>query len=336
MTFSQFGDVHQALDTVANADEGTERNQFGDLAGHDLTDLVQTREGLPRVLLGGLQGQGHALAVHVHLEHLDGDGGADLDHLVRVVDVLPAELGDVHQAVDPTEVHERTEVDDGGDNALADLALLQLVEERLANLGLGLLQPGATRQHHVVAVLVELDDFGLELHADIGLEVTDTAHLDQRGGQEAAQADVDDQAALDDLDDGTGDNAVLFLDLLDRAPGALVLGAFLGEDETPLLVLLLLDQGLDLVADLNHVERIDVVLDGEFLGWDDAFGFVADVEEDFVPVDLDNGSGDDVAVVEVLDGGVDGRHEGFRGTEIVDCHGRGLSGGGGHVVGLSQ
>ena len=336
MTFSQLGDVHQTLDTVANAYEGAERNQLGDLAGHDLTDLVQTREGLPRIFLGCFQGQGHTLAVHVHLEHLDGDGGADLHDLVRMVNVLPAELGDVHQTVDSTEVHERTEVDDRGDHALADLALLQLVEERLANLGLGLLQPGTTRQHHVVAVLVELNDLGLKFHADIGLEVTDTAHLDQRCGQEATQADVDDQAALDDLDDGAGNNAVLFLNLLDRAPGAFVLGALLGEDEAPLLVLLLLNQGFDLVADLDHVEGIDVVFDGEFLGWDDAFGLVADVEEDFVPVDLDNGSGDDVAVIEVLDGGVNGCHEGFRGTEIVDCHGRGLSGGGGHVVGLSQ
>ena len=54
----------------------------------------------------------------------------------------------------------------------------------------------------LLPVLVELDDLGLELHADVGLQVTDPAHLHQRRGQEAAQADVDDQAALDDLDDG--------------------------------------------------------------------------------------------------------------------------------------
>ncbi len=336
VTFSQFGDVHQAFDAVADTDERTERNQLGDLAGHDLTDLVQAREGLPRIFLGCLQRQGHALAVHVHLEHLDGDRGADLHDLVRVIDVLPAQFGDVNQAVDPTKIHERAEVDDGGDHALADLALLQLVEEGLANLGLGLLQPGATRQHHVVAVLVQFDDLGLEFHADVGLEVADAAHLDQRCGQEPAQADVDDQTALDHLDDGTGDDTIFFLDLLDRAPGALVLGAFLGQDQAALLVLLLLNQGFDLVADPDHVEGIDVVLDGEFLGWDDTFGLVTDVEEDFIPVDLDDSPGDDVAVVEVLDGGVDGRHEGFRGTEIVDRYGRGLSGGGGHVVGLSQ
>ncbi len=90
-------------------------------------------------------------------------------------------------------------------------------------------------------------------------------------------------------------------DLLDRAPGALVLGALLGQDQTTLLVLLGLHEGLDNVADGDHVERIDVVLDGEFLGGDDAFGLVADVEENLVTIDLDHGAGDDVTVIEVLD-----------------------------------
>ena len=51
------------------------------------------------------------------------------------------------------------------DDALADLALLQRVEEVLADLGLGLLQPGTAGQDHVVAVLVQLDDLGLDLLA---------------------------------------------------------------------------------------------------------------------------------------------------------------------------
>jgi hypothetical protein len=118
-------------------------------------------------------------------------------------------------------------------------------QEGAAHLGLGLLEPLAAGQDDVVAVLVQLDDLRLELLADVRLEVADAAHLDERGGQEAAQADVEDETALDDLDHRAGDDAVLLLDLLDRAPGALVLRALLGQDETPLLVLLLEDEGLD-------------------------------------------------------------------------------------------
>ncbi len=288
------------------------------LPGHDLTDRVGAGELLPRVFLRRLERQGDALAVHVDVEDLDRDLLADLDDLGRVVDVLPGQLGDVHQTVDAAEVHERTEVDDRGDDAGADLALLQGLEEGLAHLGLGLLEPGTAGQDHVVAVLVQLDDLGLELLADVRLEVADAAHLDQRGGQEAAQADVEDETTLDDLDDGAGDDAVLFLDLLDRAPGALVLRALLGQDQAAFLVLLLEDQGLDLVADGDDLVGVDVVLDGELAGGDDTLGLVADVEQDLVPVDLDDDAFDDVAVVEVLDRLVDRGEEVFLDADVVD------------------
>jgi hypothetical protein len=57
------------------------------------------------------------------VEHLDGDLLANLDDLGRVVDVLPGQLGDVHEAVDAAEVDERAEVDDRRDDTLADLTL---------------------------------------------------------------------------------------------------------------------------------------------------------------------------------------------------------------------
>src|SRR3954454_8281989 len=227
VTLGELGDVDEALDALGDPDERAERHQLGDAAGNNLTDRVGAGERLPRVFLRRLERQRDPLAVHVDVEDLDGDLLADLDDLARVVDVLPGQLGDVDQAVDATEVDEGAEVDDRGDDALADLTLLELGEEVLSHLALGLLEPGAAGEHDVVAVLVELDDLRLELLADERLEIADAAHLDQRCREEGAQTDVEDEATLDDLDDGAGDDAVLVLDLLDRAPGALVLRALL-------------------------------------------------------------------------------------------------------------
>ena len=252
-----------------------------------------------------------------------------------MVDVLPGQLGDVDQTVNAAKVDERTEVDDAADDTGADLTLLELLEERGAHLGLGLLEPGAAGQHHVVAVLVQLDDLGLDLLADVRLEVADPAHLDERRGQEATQADVEDEATLDDLDDGAGDDAVLFLDLLDRAPGALVLRTLLGQDQAAFLVLLLENQGLDRIAHGNDLGGVDVVLDGQLAGGDDTLGLVADVEQNLVAVDLDDDSFDDVAVVEVLDRRVDRGEKLLLRSDVVDRDlGAGLYGrGGSHVVG---
>ena len=228
--------------TRTNAPNGT---SLVTLPGCDLTDRVGAGEDLPRVLLGRLERQRDALAVEVDLEDLDGDLLADLDDLAGVLDVLPRELGDVHEAVHAAEVDERAEVDDRGHDALADLALLEVVEEGRTRLALRLLEQRAAAQDDVVAVLVELEDLGLDLLAEVRREVADAAQLDERGRQEAAEADVDDEAALDDLDDRTGDDAVGLLDLLDVAPRALVLGALLGQDQAAFLVLLLENEGLD-------------------------------------------------------------------------------------------
>ena len=166
-----------------------------------------------------------------------------------MVDVLPRQLADVDQAVHAAEVDEGAEADDRRHRAVADLADLEVVEELVARLLLGLLEVGAAAEHDVVAVLVELDDLGLDPLADVRLQVAHPAQLDERGRQEAAQADVDDEAALDDLDDRTLDDAVLLLELLDVAPRPLVLGPLLGQEQAAFLVLLLEDEGFDLLAE---------------------------------------------------------------------------------------
>ena len=109
-------------------------------------------------------------------------------------------------------------------------------------------------KHDVVAVLVELDDLALEHTSDERVQVAHTAQVDERRGKEAAQTDVDDETALDDLDDRTGDDLFVLLLLLDRAPRAFVLRALLGKDQATVLVLLLEDERFDLFA-----ERHDLV-----------------------------------------------------------------------------
>ena len=81
MTLSKFGDVNQTFNSIFNTHECAEGNELGDLAGHNLADGVGAREGLPRIFLGSLQRERHALAVHVDIQHLDGNFLADLDDL---------------------------------------------------------------------------------------------------------------------------------------------------------------------------------------------------------------------------------------------------------------
>src|SRR5437762_279165 len=173
------GDVHEALDAVAHLDERAEGHELGDLPVHELADLVAVRELLPRILLRGLQRQRDALAIEIDVEHLHLDVVADLHYRARVVDVLPTQLGDVHESVHAAEVDERAEVHDRRDHALADLAWLEVGEELVALLALRLLEIRAPGEHDVVAVLVELDDLGVEVPADERVQVAHTAEVDE-------------------------------------------------------------------------------------------------------------------------------------------------------------
>ena len=327
MVGRHLGDVDQTLDAFADLHESAERHQLGDPAVHQLAHAVGAGELLPRILLRGLERQADALAVVVDVEHLHRDLVAHRHDRTGVVDVLPGELADVDETVHAAEVDERTEGHHARHDALADLARLQVGEEVLALLLLRLLEVATAGQDHVVAVLVELDDLGLQQPADVGLQVAHTAQLDERCREEATQTDVHDEAALDDLDHHALDDAVGFLHLLDRAPRPLVLRALLGQDEAPFLVLLGEDEGFDRLTQLHDLVRVDVVADRQLAAGDDALGLVADVEEDFVLVDLHDRAVHDLAILDIDHRSRDGIGEGL--AEIV---GDDLAGGVGAVL----
>ena len=129
----------------------------------------------------------------------------------------------------------------------------------------------------------------------VHVQVLDATQVDQRRRQEAAQADVQDQAALDNLDNLAGDGLASLELLLNADPGALVLGTLLGQDQTAVLVLLLQDQSLDLVAEIDDLGRIGVLADGQLADGHNALGLESDVHQHLVMLDLDNRAVDQVA-----------------------------------------
>ena len=122
------------------------------------------------------------------------------------------------------------------------------------------------------------------------VEVLDAADVDQRRRQEAAHAEVEDQAALDDLDHLALDRLARLGSLLDPLPGDLEAGPLLGEHEAPFGVLLGHDERVDLVADADLVRRVHRAPDRQLGDGDHAFRLVADVDQDLVLVDPYDGA----------------------------------------------
>ena len=139
------------------------------------------------------------------------------------------------------------------------------------------------RQHDVVAVLVELDDLALE-HAcrRTGCRSRTRRRSTSDAGRKPRRPMSRIRPPLTTSMTGPETTPSFFLDLLDRAPGPLVLRPLLGQDQAAVLVLLLEDEGLDLLAERHDLVRVDVVADRQLLGRDDALGLVADVEQHLV------------------------------------------------------
>ena len=134
------------------------------------------------------------------------------------------------------------------------------------------------------------------------VEVLDAADVDERRRQEAADAEVEDETALDDLDHPAVDGLAALGGSLDRLPGELEARTLLREEEAPLGVLLRHHERVDLVADRDLVGRVDVPADRELGDRDDALGLVADVDEHLVLVDAHDRAVDDLALVDRREG----------------------------------
>ncbi len=305
MLCGHLGDMDQTLDGIAKSNECTKRNDLGDLAIDDGADRVRLDELDPRILSGLLQAEADALTLEIDVENLDLNLVANLDDLGRMVDMVPRKLGDMDQTVDTAKVDKRAEVDDAGDGALEAHALGKLGENLSTLVATALLEENATGQNNVVAVAIHLDDASLNLGAEVHIKILYTAKVNKGGRQKSAKTDVENKAALDNLDNlASNDLASLEL-LLDADPGALVLSALLGQDQTAILVLLLENESLELVADRDNLARICVLADGQLTRGNDTLALEADVHQDLVMLNLDNRTVDKVALVKIGQGAID-------------------------------
>ena len=246
MVGCELRDVDEPFHSVKDLDEGAEGDDLGNCSFEVITDVVGIDDALPRIILGLLETKRNSLAVAVDLEHLDLNRLADLEHLVGVVDVRPRNLRDVDQAVDPVEVNERAEVDDVRNLAFDDEPWLELIEDLLALTLACLFEHGTARKDDVVALTVDLNHLADDLRVQELVELGNAADVNQRCGQEATDAEVDDQATLYDLNDRSFDRLAGFGGGLYAAPGLFKAGALLRDDQTAFLILLREHQHVDL------------------------------------------------------------------------------------------
>ena len=210
----------------------------------------------------------------------------------------PREIGDVQQAVDAAQVHERAVIGDVLDDALDDRAFRQRRQELLAHLALALLEHGAARHDHVVALAVELDDLEVERLVLERRGVLHRSDVDQRARQERADAvDHDGEAALHLAGDEPLHDQPLLHRGFEVVPRLEALGLVARQLRLAVAVFQRFNGDGDEVARL-HFDFALVVL--ELVDVDERLGLEARVDDDDVEVDAYNLGGNQFSLPHFL------------------------------------
>ncbi len=287
---AHLGDVDQALDARLELHEGAVVGDRDHLALHPRADRILLGHVLPRVRLQLLHAERDPLALPVDVENLDLDFLADRHQLAGVRHPAVRHVGDVQQSVDAAEVDERAEIGDVLDDPVAHLADFELLHQVLALVGALVLEDHPARDDDVAAPLVELDDLELVGLAQQLVDVGHPAQRDLRPGQEGVDAhQVHHHAALDLLHQSAFDRLVALVRLADLLPDAHEIGLLLRQDHRPFLVFEVLEEDLDLVADLEILGIL------EFIERNRPFRLEPDVEDDGVVGDPEDLRLDDLA-----------------------------------------
>src|SRR5205809_551841 len=227
-----------------------------------------------------------------------------------MADAAPAHVGDVQQAVESVEINEGAEIRDVLDRAFADVTRRHFGEQLLPALVAFLFDQFTTRKDNILTFLVYFDDLEIIGVADVTLKVPGRNDINLRGREERFHADIDKQAAFDNGFDLAGDGAPFVADGENLVPVFLELSLFLRQDDHAVLVFEFLNQDVDLIADLDGFDVF------KFVGGNGAFAFVADVHEDFLGADFDDGAFDDFACgkafIALLQGFFHGEHSDLR------------------------
>ena len=197
----------------------------------------------------------------------------------------------MQQTIDAAQIDEGTVVGDVFDHTFDNQPFLQALQQLVALFAGGLFEHGAARDDDVVALAVELDDLEFKFLVFVGRGVLDRTHVDERAGQEGADAvDHDGQAALDATGNVAGNNAGFVERFFQIVPGRDALGLVARQDGVAIAVFQTFDGDFNVVID-GDFKFAPVV--AEFVNGNVAFGFQRGIDDDEIVLDVDDLSGDD-------------------------------------------
>ena len=291
--------MDQTINTRQDADECTELGQGDDRSMEGAADGVVVLQLLPGVVLGLLVAQRDLVVLGVDVLHIHLDGIANGDDLGGMLDAVPAQLADVAQTVHTADIDECTVRSQALDNAGVGLAHLNVCPE-LFTLCLVLLSGHLVDAADDLAAGA-LGDNQLNVLANQSGVVLITAHSSLRTRNEHLDAlDVDHNAALVELGDVALDDLAGLSGLSDLFHALARCELLAGELDDAILIHNLLDDEVQLIANLHQVFDLGGGIIGQLAQLDKAGLLRSDIHLDLVGRDAGHDSFHNTACMNTL------------------------------------
>ena len=212
-------------------------------------------------------------------------------------DSAPGNIGDVEQSVNAAQVDEGAEVGDVLDDTFAEIADIHAAEQLGALIAETFNQKFAAGNDDVVTFNVDLDDFDIVFFAEVIVNVADRTDINLAAGQEGGEAfDINHDAALDFVAHEALDNITFAVFGGDAVPSLDGISLFKTQGGLVLTVFDFFKVNVDFIAD------VDLVVFQEFIGRNETFGLVADINQCTIGTLLGDFSLDDFAFGDRLTG----------------------------------
>ncbi|MPM23755.1 hypothetical protein SDC9_70229 [bioreactor metagenome] len=308
-----FGHMDQTFDAAFEFDESAVGHDVDHRALDPAADRVFDVDIVPRIAGLLLVAQRNAFLGEVDVADEHFDFLADFEQFARMREPTPGHVGDVEQSVDAAEVDEGPEVDDILDHAFAQLTDFHFLEQLAPAVAHGFFEQFAARNHDVAAIGIDLEDLDVIFLADVVVHVADLADIDLRTRQEGFHAlNVDDDPAFDPVLHEALDHGAFAAFSGDPVPGHDGIGLVDAQHRHAVFIFDLFEEDLDFVAARN---RFPV---REFVGGDEAFGLVADIDQSAVGALFSHHAVKNRAGHEFLFGGGDSGEEFFHGGHVFE------------------
>jgi hypothetical protein len=235
-----------------------------------------------------LKSEGNALLFAVEFKDFDLNFFADSDDIGRMVDSTPGHVRDMKKTVNAAEIDKRPVIGEILDCSFKNITFAQGTKSISAMTVTLILKENPSRKDNIATPLVQFNNFkfiGLAKHL---VEIANRTNVDLGTRQEGGDADIDCKSTLD-----PGDNATIYHGTLFKGiPDPLTISFLLGKADQSVFILSALEEHIDDVTNLDFLYKLTER--------DDAFGLVADIDNNRIRINLNDCAANDFSNNQLL------------------------------------